>query len=307
MRRMIESVLSFLVLNICASRVDVENKEIISATMALRLSRLGLSLLASILMAGWSSYALGAPLDIPHGTLHDEEYYSHTLEMERHLCLYTPPGYEQDAALWYPVLYLLHGWGNDEKAWVTLGCANRGLDDLLAQGKAKPMIIVMPQGHAEFPNIPSSPDGRPPTSSEALEGDFFNDLMPFVENHYRADRTARSRAIAGLSMGGRQALFIGLNHPEMFKWVAGFSAAIRDRVFDDDYQDIVEDPQHETKDTRLIWFGCGRADGYFLANRQFHEWLAAKNIACVWHSSDGGHEWPVWRDYLVQILPLLFK
>jgi enterochelin esterase family protein len=239
--------------------------------------------------------------------LHDEKYYSRTLEMERRLCVYTPPGYEQDTARRYPALYLLHGWGHDEKAWVKLGNANRTLDDLLAQGKAKPMILVMPQGHAGFPGIPPSPDGRPPTSSEALEGDFFNDLISCVEDHYRVVRSAQSRAIAGLSMGGRQALFIGLNHPEMFKWVAGFSAAIRDRVFDDDYQEIVEDPQHETQDTRLIWFGCGRADGNFLANRQFDEWLAAKNIAHVWYASDGGHEWPVWRDYLAQILPLLFK
>jgi enterochelin esterase family protein len=259
------------------------------------------------IIVGWSACALGVPRDIPHGTLHEDAYNSGTLKMERRLCVYTPPGYEQDAERSYPALYLLHGWGNDEKAWVTLGCVNSSLDKLLAQGKAKPMILVMPLGHAEFPNIPPRPDGRPPTSSEALDGDMFNDMIPFVEGRYRIERSAQSRAIAGLSMGGRQALFIGLNHPEMFKWVAGFSAAIRDRVFDDDYQDISENPQQETKDTRLIWLGCGRDDGCYLANWQFHEWLEARGITHVWHPSAGGHEWPVWRDYLLQILPLLFN
>ena len=267
----------------------------------------GRNLLTVSVIVGWSSCALGTPPDIPHGMLHDETYYSNTLKMTRHLCVYTPPGYEEDAARSYPVLYLLHGWGNDEKAWVALGCANRSLDALLARGKAKPMILVMPQGHAEFPNIQPPPDSRPPTSTEALDGDFFNDMLPFVEGRYRIERSAQSRAIVGLSMGGRQSLFIGLNHPEMFKWVAGFSAAIRDRVFDDDYQDIAEDPQHETKDTRLIWLGCGKADGCFQANWQFHEWLAARDISHVWHPSGGGHDWVVWRDYLVQVLPLLFN
>jgi enterochelin esterase family protein len=265
------------------------------------------SLLTLGVIVGWVPCTFGAQRDIPHGTLHDEVYYSGTLKMERRLCVYTPPGYEQDAARSYPAVYLLHGWRNDEKAWVTLGCVDRGLDSLLAQGKAKPMIIVMPQGHAEFPSVPPSLDGRPPTSSEALGGDMFNDMIPFVEGRYRIERSAQSRAIAGPSMGGRQALFIGLNHPEMFKWVAGFSAAIRDRVFDDDYQDISENPQRETKTTRLIWLGCGRDDGCFQANWQFHEWLAARGISHVWHPSGGGHEWPVWRDYLLQILPLLFN
>lgn len=227
--------------------------------------------------------------------------------MVRSVCVYTPPGYEQDITRKYPVLYLLHGWGQNEQAWVTLGNVNTTLDDLLAKGKARPMLIVMPEGHAEFPNLPPSPDGRPPTSSEALEGDLFNDLIRFVQARYRIDATAESRAIAGLSMGGRQALFIGLNHPEMFRWVAGLSAAIRDRVFDDDYQDIVEDAHHETKDMRMIWVGCGRSDGVFLPNQQFHEWLQAKNITHTWYPSNGDHEWSVWRDNLTRILSLLFN
>ena len=122
----------------------------------------GLSILTASLIAGWPFDARGAQHDIPHGTLHGEVYHSGTLGMERRVCVYTPPGYEQEAARLYPVLYLLHGWGNDEKAWVTDGLANRSVDNLLAQGKATPMILVMPQGHAEFPNIPPSPDGRPP-------------------------------------------------------------------------------------------------------------------------------------------------
>jgi len=261
----------------------------------------------AVVNAGPWALADGLTADIPHGAIHEETYFSHSLESNRRLSIYTPPGYEAAAGRLFPTLYLLHGWGSDEKSWIVDGGVNLKLDDLIAQAKVKPMIVVMPQGHAQFPSLPVSPGGRPPTSSEALEADLFNDTIPFVEKNYRIDRSADARAIAGLSMGGRQALFIGLNHPEMFRWVAGFSAAIRDRVFDDDYQDITVDPQHETKDTRLIWFGCGRADGCFPANGQFHDWLAAKNIPHVWRPSEGGHDWPVWRDYLTQVLPLLFQ
>ena len=223
---------------------------------------------------------------VPHGEIRTHWYESKSLRTTRRLTIYTPPGYAANAR--YPVLYLFHGANADETAWTRLGHVNLILDNLLAAGKAKPMLIVMPFGYGVPPGAPNN--------TEAFSRDLLEDVIPFVEAHYRAYTDRDHRAIAGLSMGGGQSLGIGLSHLELFSYVAGFSAAVRDP----------ELPKAGNDKLHLLWLGCGKDDSLFAVNESFSKMLDEAHIQHVFHKSDGAHTWINWRHYLNEFAPLLF-
>jgi enterochelin esterase-like enzyme len=244
--------------------------------------------------------------DVPHGTVRVHQYRSRSLNKRRGLYVYTPPGYDKDPSARYPVLYLLHGSGDNEATWASFGHANLIVDNLLAQGKAKPQVIVMPDGHAATPRPagePASAEGRS-RNVVAFERDLLDDVMPFVEANYRVRNEPENRAIAGLSMGGGQSLTIGLNHTDRFAWVGGFSAA----VFEPERSlaPALVDPKATDSALRLVWIACGKSDRLLENAQRFTAILKDKGIRHEFQISEGGHAWPVWRLYLSQFVPLLF-
>jgi len=238
--------------------------------------------------------------DVLHGTVHIHRYLSKSLGVARGLYVYTPPGYETSKNTKYPALYLLHGMGDNEDTWTVVGRANVIADNLVAQGKAQPMVIVMPYGHT--PSAP--PDVRSIGKYDAFEKDLIKDVIPYVEQHYRVSRSGKERAIAGLSMGGGQALSIGLGNPELFSWVGAFSSAI---PATETLNKLLAEPESINKRMALLWIGCGRGDFLFEANHKFVELLNSKNVRHTAHITEGAHEWRVWRRYLYELVPLLFR
>ena len=242
--------------------------------------------------------------DVSHGTVRLHAYQSRALGKLRRLQVYTPPDYDRKSRARYPVLYLLHGSGDNEATWTALGHAHWIADNLIAQHLAKPLIIVMTDGHAAFAN-PSTGSGDERTRNrEAFQRDLLGDVMPFVERSYRTRNDRESRAIIGLSMGGGQSLSIGLNHLDRFAWVGGMSSGVRDpeRLLGG----VRADPQATNKKLKLLWAACGKDDFLLQQNQQFDELLTARGIRHEFKLSDGGHSWPVWRRYLAEFLPRLF-
>jgi len=237
--------------------------------------------------------------DVPHGTVHIHKYRSKSLGVTRGLYVYTPPGYETSKDTKYPVLYLLHGMGDTEDTWTVVGRANVIADNLIAQGKAQPMVIVMPYGHT--PSAP--PDMRSIGRYEAFEKDLIEEAIPYIQKSYRVSADRKDRAIAGLSMGGGQSLTVGLGNLDLFGWVGAYSSAI---PRPENLDGLLAEPKLINKQLNLLWIGCGRSDFLFDANQKFIERLKADNIKHVAHISDGGHEWRVWRRYLNEFVPLLF-
>jgi enterochelin esterase family protein len=237
--------------------------------------------------------------DVPHGTVHIHKYRSKSLGVTRGLYVYTPPGYETSKDTKYPALYLLHGMGDTEDTWTVVGRANVIADNLIAQGKAQPMVIVMPYGHT--PSAP--PDMRSIGRYEAFGKDLIEDAIPYVQGSYRVSADRKDRAIAGLSMGGGQSLTVGLGNLDLFGWVGAYSSAI---PRPENLDGLLAEPKLINKQLNLLWIGCGKSDFLFDANQKFIERLKAENIKHVAHISDGGHEWRVWRRYLNEFVPLLF-
>lgn len=237
--------------------------------------------------------------DVPHGTVRLHDYSSKALGRVRPLRVYTPPGYEKDAAATYPVLYLFHGSGDNEATWTAFGRAHEIADNLLAQGKAKAMIIVMTDGHAVLPG----PESRG-KNVEMFGKDLLEDVMPFVEANYRTKNEPQHRAIAGLSMGGGQSLTVGLNHLDRFSWVGGFSSAIANP--ETTVASALADPAATNSKLRLLWIACGKDDGLVKNATGLSEALKAKGIRHECLVTEGNHSWPVWRRYLGDFLPLLF-
>ena len=237
---------------------------------------------------------------VPHGTVHRHRYQSKSLGVTRGLCVYTPPGYEANRRAKYPVLYLFHGFGDDESAWTVVGRANVIVDNLLVQNKAKPLVIVMPYGHT--PSAP--PEMRSIGRYEAFEKDLVQDVIGYVEKSYRVSAEQKDRAVAGLSMGGGQSLTVGLGNLETFGWVGAFSSAIPK---DEKLEKLLAEPKSINDKLNLLWIGCGRKDFLFDANQKLFERLRAEGIEHVAHITDGAHEWRIWRSYLNEFVPLLFK
>jgi enterochelin esterase-like enzyme len=259
--------------------------------------------------------AFYAAQDVPHGVLHEHWYFSKALDSVRRVFVYTPPGYNASAEKQYPVLYLLHGMGDDEGAWTQGGRANFIMDNLLAEGKAKPALIVMPFGHASrsLNRGPGGPRGTgsrggPVYNVNSLENDLLENVIPLVEREYRVGKDPNQRAIVGLSMGGYQALSIGFNNPQRFAYVGAFSAALINPDFVHDFPSILADHDKTNKEFKLIWVGCGADDTLLSGNKNFNESLNAKGINHQWTITPGyGHAWTLWRVYLHDLLPRLFE
>jgi enterochelin esterase family protein len=253
-----------------------------------------------------------APYDmqnVPHGTVHVNWYESKSLNVWRRIDVYTPPGYETGKGM-YPVMYLLHGSGDTENGWVTVGRANFILDNLIAAGKAKPMIVVMPYGRARQDVYlgPAPPPAQPP-DPKAFENDLLKDVMPFAEKLYRISAKPADRALAGLSMGGGQALGVGLNHLDIFHSVGAFSAGggMRPEGLETQYKDLIADPAATNKKLKFFYIACGKADGLFAGSQALHEMLAKHDIKHTFAPSEEGHVWRNWRNYLADFVPQLFR
>lgn len=238
--------------------------------------------------------------DVPHGSVHRHRYHSESLGVARGLYVYTPAGYEQRQDVQYPVLYLLHGMGDTESTWTVVGRANIILDNLIADGKASEMIVVMPYGHT--PGARST--GRRSDGRSQFAVDLLRDVVPYVERTYRAKTEKENRAIAGLSMGGGQALRIGLGNLDVFGWVGAFSSAVPG---DEQLDDLLSSPATLNEQIRLLWIGCGKKDFLLDANKRLLSRLEKNEIEHVAHMTDGAHQWRIWRGYLNDFSPLLFK
>lgn len=303
---------------------------------------------------------------VEQGKVETVEYVSKSLGFKRKMVVYTPPGYSKDSQ--YPVLYLLHGAGDDETGWTKKGAAASILDNLYADKKIAPMVVVMPFGYALPPGSPTgfggpgtavagafvkradadkngkvteeewvaaaraffkecdkdgkgtlderqiadginrmvrTPGRRPGGGrgfgvNTAFENDLLKEGIPYIEAHYAVKADAAHRAIAGLSMGGGQALTIGLKHSDTFAWVGGFSSAL----FGNQAELV---PSGESKKFRLLWLSCGDTDSLMNASKSFHSSLEGKKVAHVWHIDSGGHTWPVWRNDLYLLSQMLFR
>jgi len=237
---------------------------------------------------------------VPHGTVHEHAYFSKSLGAKRRLHVYTPPGYEKNSAS-FPVLYLFHGSGDNDATWTALGRAQFIADNLLAQQKARPMIIVMTDGHAFTGNPAQVSTNMISRNVEAFGDDLLKDVIPLIEATYRVKANRENRAIIGLSMGGGQSLGIGLRHRELFAWVGGMSSYLPNP------EKLVTEVFPETKsDLKLLWFACGKDDRLVENARQLSAALKEKNIPHEFKETAGNHSWPVWRRYLGEFLPLLF-
>ncbi len=239
--------------------------------------------------------------DIPHGVLHEHTYKSKALDSWRRLVVYTPPGISRTTRL--PVLYLAHGYSDNEGSWTVHGKAHWILDSLIASGKVKPMIVVMPDAHALPPGASGFEDYGP-ANSAALCNELIQDIIPLVEASYRVDARPRGRAFAGLSMGGHHALTVALNHHDRFHWVGAFSSAPPPTR---SIQSGLDAATAVNRHLRLFWIACGDKDFLFQRNREFHALLDQNRIKHTYVETEGDHSWPVWRRYLVDFTPQLFR
>jgi len=247
------------------------------------------STIASILEVRGDAPAFYDARNVPHGEIRTHWYQSSALNSVRRLTVYTPPGYDRDPQARYPVVYLFHGANADENAWYRLGRVNLILDNLLAAGKSKPFLIVMPFGYG-------------------VEKDLIPDVIPYIQAQYRTVADRDHRAIVGLSMGGGQALRIGLNNVDQFSYVGGFSAAVgQAKDFQTTYATLVSHAESANKKMRLVWLGCGTDDSLFVADKGFSAFLTEHHITHTFHESSGAHTWMVWRRYMNEISPLLFQ
>ncbi len=254
--------------------------------------------------------------NVPHGTVSKVWYHSPALGMDRRLTVYTPAGYEKGDKS-YPVFYLLHGMGGDENSWSELGRAAQILDNLIASGKAEPMIVVMPNGNVAQEAAPGEssaglnpPDIRLPKTMDGTFETVFPEIVSFVDSTYRTKSDKAHRAIAGLSMGGFHSMNISREYPDMFDYVGLFSAAIvpRDGVKSPVYEDA--DSKLKTqfdKSPALYWIGIGNTDFLYDANRKYLKMLDEKSYPHVYYETPDGHVWKNWRIYLSEFAPLLFR
>lgn len=243
----------------------------------------------------------------PHGVIHRHVFSSKTRGRETAVMVYTPPDFDPRAAATYPVLYLLHGFGDDETAWSEVGHANFIADNLIAQGRAVPAIIVMTNGHPVPIPAGARFDDYAPKNLAAMQQELLSEVIPLVEKNYPVRRDASSRAIVGLSMGGGHSLNIGLTHPELFAWVGGFSSAAPTVNLDQTFKLLTPAARKDGAGPRLLWIAIGKDDFLIEQNKTFIGWLEQNKVPHVWKLTDGAHEWPVWRRYLGEFLPLLFR
>jgi enterochelin esterase family protein len=247
--------------------------------------------------------ALWQARDVPHGAVEINWHTSKVLRAEtRWIWVYTPPGYHRRGGR-YPVLYLLHGSNDTAGGWTLAGCANFVLDNLLAEKKAVPMIVVMPYGHA----VPYGSPREVQANNTALFEDYLlKEVMPLVESKYRVAPGRQRRAIAGLSMGGGQSLAIGLRHLELFSAIGAYSAAAPPDA-ETRFAQPLSDAQGTNRRLTLFWIACGRQDSLFPRSQKLSELLNARGIRHTFRPTEGAHTFTVWRQYLGEFVPLLFR
>jgi enterochelin esterase-like enzyme len=242
---------------------------------------------------------------LAHGAVQTVHYWSGSLQTVRQAHIYTPPGYMKGSRK-YPVLYLVHGAGDSDDSWTSIGHAQNILDNLIAAGKAVPMIVVMPFGHT--PPVPGSTGLV--LNNPAFGNDLLGDLMPYIETNYRTINTADARAMAGLSMGGAHTLNYGLPHPERFHYVGVFSMGLgfgnnnSVAAYEAANADALKQAARQMK---LVYYAIGRTDFLYNTSAPTRELLQKYGIKFIYHESDGGHTWMNWRDYLADFAPRLFR
>jgi len=248
--------------------------------------------------------------NIPHGVVHHHFYKSGLVGDQRDFYVYTPPAYDPSAKAKYPVLYLLHGFSDDASGWIAVGRANVILDNLIASGKAKPMLVVMPLGYGA-PEIVkrgfggfNDDDLLRRKNFEKFTSTLLTEVIPQVEKQYRVSEDRNSRAIAGLSMGGSESLLTGLNNLDKFAWMGAFSSGGLGEDFAADFPLL--DSSANSK-IRLLWIACGTDDELITRNRSFREWLKSKGIHHDDIETPGAHTWMVWRRNLASFAPQLFR
>jgi enterochelin esterase-like enzyme len=254
--------------------------------------------------------------NVPHGAVTKVWYDSPSLHLNRRMSVYTPPGYEDNTAK-YPVLYLLHGGGGDEDAWTSLGRANYILDNLIAQGKTKPMIIVMTNGNPEQTAAITDAKPKPVTIpmemvSEKFPESLVKDVIPYIEKHYRVIPNSANRAIAGLSLGCLHTQIVAMNNPELFQYIGLFSLGLH---FNNDLRNVTNkwlvpayDNNLETlrANYKLFYIACGKEDFVYEGVVTLRKKLDDKNFKYIYNESAGGHTWANWRDYLSDFAKMLF-
>ncbi len=242
------------------------------------------------------------PKDVPHGDVRIHWYRSKVTGQMRRAFVYTPPSYDANPRERFPVLYLQHGSGESERGWTAQGRANFILDNLIAAGKARPMIIVMESGYA------AKPGQAAPRGNEAFGDVVIGDLIPEIDARYRTKTGRAHRALAGLSMGGGQAMQVGLANLDKFAYIGSFSGAGA-RNFDvkTSYNGVFNDSAAFNKQVKLLWIGCGKQDALFPGSLALHEALDKAGIRHTWLEGPGLHDWQVWRTHLHAFAPLLFR
>ena len=255
--------------------------------------------------------------DVPHGSVSTVWYDSQVAGFDRRMRVYTPAGYDPCGKTRYPVVYILHGMGGDENAWIDMGRATQILDNLIASGKAKPMIAVFPNGNISQEAAPgdNSTGYIRPTSQlpNTMDGKFeisFREIVSFIDSRYKTIAKKQGRAICGLSMGGFHTLYISLNNPDQFDYSGMFSSAIG--ASEQQNSPIYEDfdgklDKYFNKKPSLLWIGCGKTDFLYQANADFMAKLRKEGYPYTYMETGGGHIWRNWRIYLTEFVPLLFK
>jgi enterochelin esterase-like enzyme len=246
--------------------------------------------------------------DVPHGEIHHHFYKSSVAEDERDYYVYTPSGYAGSGQRTYPVLYLLHGYSDDASGWTAVGRAHVILDNLIAQGKAKPMIVVMPLGYGTMDFLRLAWDAWNHTELRDVNFKKFSDallteVMPRVEGEYRVTKDRNARAIAGLSMGGSESLLTGLNHLDKFSWIGAFSSGGIPEDFEKDFPSL---DAKANQQLHLLWIACGTEDHLITVNRNLRGWLKTKSVNHADIETPGMHTWMVWRRNLAEFAQLLF-
>jgi len=244
--------------------------------------------------------------DVPHGVIHHHFYRSAVAQGDRDYYVYTPPNYDSAAKKSYPVLYLLHGYSFDARSWSASGRANVILDNLIAQGKARPMIVVMPLAYGTMKILGAF------DNSELRDANFqkfsetlLTEVMPRVEREYRTIKDRNARATAGFSLGGSESLLTGLNHLDKFSWIGSFSGV---RGMPEDFQkDFPSLDAKANEQLHLLWVSCGTEDYRLAMSRNLREWLKAKGVKVTEIETPGSHTMMVGRRNLVEFAPLLFR
>lgn len=241
--------------------------------------------------------------EVPKGKIDTLTYFSSTVGNDRKAIVYTPPGYSKTEK--YPVLYLLHGIGGDEKEWLKNGQPQVILDNLYASKQLEPMIVVMPNGRAMKDDraVGNMFDPEKVEAFTTFEKDLIDDLLPFVEKTFPVLTDRDHRALAGLSMGGGQSLNFGLKNLDLFAWVGGFSSAPNTKM----PEELVPDPTSAKEKLNLLWISCGDQDGLLNISQRTHEYLKEKEIPHIFYLEPGGHDFNVWKNDLYLFSQLLFK